>query len=113
MMNKFIRYLKETGQILSTGECSGPIQEQVQDPLESVLEGVADDTLDYVLGGSVVPRPTIGDVIPPSTQLSVNGIKIGTIDDGSLEFSCPVPGSYRINLDPPWPFMPKEYVVEV
>ncbi|MEX2480189.1 MAG: hypothetical protein WD928_04940 [Gammaproteobacteria bacterium] len=88
---------------------------------QSVLVGVGcDDLTEYVVNpgtedAAPATRPTIADLstVPEGTRVFVNDIDHGVCDDGKVEIESGIPGTYRVRLDPPFPWQPFEAEVVV
>jgi hypothetical protein len=125
---KFVVYDKETGRIEATGFADMVEDANAQsDDKRSVLLGVdADDVNQYVKNGEVVDRSllNIDDAyvvqadgsekltipVPANTLVRFLGQE-AILTDKKLEFMTDQPGNYTIELEPPFPLMPKKVVI--
>ena len=96
-MKRFIVYAPVTGEILRAGCCNDYDYPYQAEPGESIMEGSADDMLQYVAGGALVDRPDMPVSIDATTVPDVYGYT-PTIDDGELKVSFGTLGSYKIRL---------------
>ena len=112
-MKRFIVYAPVTGEILRAGCCNDYDYPYQAEPGESIMEGSADDMLQYVAGGALVDRPDMpvsidATTVPEDGTVTITGIPPGTvadvygytptIDDGELKVSFGTLGSYKIRL---------------
>ena len=86
-------------------------------PGEFVMEGRANDLLDYVVDGVVRPRPVMpvmfdNATVPVGSEVTFTGIPAGanvrvsgpatdafTVPDGELVMTFDVPGTYRVSIE--------------
>lgn len=120
---------------------TGAIAGVVEYPSVEHIEGRWDSDAFYVVKGKPVARPALQPVanrriaaddveavevsgIPAKTAFAVvfmdapahtpaRDIAAGTVEDGVLAFSSAVPGRYQITLDPPFPWRPMQFEVNV
>lgn len=58
----------------------------------------------------LVDRPKITDLntVPAGTQVIIDNVDHGICDDGLVEIETDIAGTYKIRLNPPFPFQPYE-----
>jgi hypothetical protein len=116
----YIVYNLCTGKIERTGYCPpNAFELQAISENESVLEGQANDLLDWIENGAVTAK-----LISPTT---INGyiltnlpipstVRIGSeeflVEDGELDMTFDLPGTYTINVDS-FPFQDATFEVTV
>lgn len=134
-MTHFAVYERKTGRIVQTGTAARDEDAVLQgshDPELGVTLIECNEHADYVVDtvhGIVGPRPWLEQ--QPKTQVKANGkdtikwrkIPLGTevfidrvsqgiIDDGELVFATTMPATYRIRLEPPFPTVPEIWSIE-
>lgn len=95
-----------------------------------VVEGEADHTRQYVdvVNLSIIDRPlpnipdtkvlSVNEVwsissIAEGTEVVVDGVSQGQIDETGLELEFPIPGEWTVELYSPWPYLGKTCIVTV
>lgn len=126
----FTLYDQSTGSIVATVRCEASFIDQQLRPGQGYVAGAFKHADHYVVAGDAVPRPenpatldvpTIAadgvDVatvsgIPTGTLATIDGPTIAAIpvDDGSLELTADVPGTYTVRLES-FPEKVKEFTV--
>lgn len=84
----------------------------------NVLLGQAgSDETQYVLDGALELRPAIADLdnVPAGTVVFVDGAEMLTVPEGDpvVAIAGDVPGTYRVRLEPPFPWRPYETDVAI
>jgi hypothetical protein len=106
-----------TGRVLRSGTCPSNDLFLQAGTGEFVLEGRANDLLDYVVDGVVRPRPVMpvmfdNSTVPATSEVTFTGIPDGakvrvsgpandafTVPDGELVMTFDVPGTYRVSIE--------------
>jgi hypothetical protein len=115
-MASFIKYHILTGLIRQVMDISPDEANLYEEPGWSVMAVDAPPTLstDYVLGGTVTPRPTLPafdktsilangtdtatlSTLPDPCAVTVNGVEF-SITGGTLELDADYPGTYRVEI---------------
>lgn len=123
-------YNVETGRILRSGSCLKSDRAAQAGPGEAVLTKAYSDAEFYVAGKKPAARPVIyandaatieGDGIdelvignvPEGTEVSLDGLAVGTIEDGQLSYASIEPGEHHLWLRPPTPWREQHIRVTV
>ena len=117
-MRTFVVY-DATGLILRSGVCALADMDLQAGAGELVMEGLANDTLEYVVDGAIVQRPPM-PVLVSATTVPANGVSVVsftgipagalmrvngpardafTVDDGVADLTFDAPGTYQIDID--------------
>lgn len=125
-MKTWLIYEGASGRILTRMRGSEPTEDELQGAM--YIEGDAENIKDvYVQNAVLTQRPSLF-LTTSSTSFTtegsfiVTGIPQGTlvvnpeenvvVDDGEFEFSVTLPGTYKIRFEK-FPYLPKEYVLDV
>ena len=119
-------YEKPSGRILYFGDAANEQECLLQG--ENVIVGKAFDDADfYVVDGEAVPRPTLS--ISPIYLIEADGVDTvkfplieGTVvtfsddmftagEDEEFEFLTDYQGTYTFNIDPPFPYLSMEVII--
>jgi len=124
----YILYDKITGEILRVGVCSEDVFElQKQEATVEIMEGIANDLVQYVFDGVVTDKvenpaeisktimlangvdTAIISNLPNPTTVWFDGVEY-TVTDGIFEFTVDTPGELRIRCES-FPYLDKEFMV--
>lgn len=125
---KFVVYDKATGRIEATGFADLVADANVQaDETRSVLlDTTADDLTQYVKNREIKDRPLLSIeeayvvqadgvdkvriYLPVGTRVTFLG-QTNMLTDNKIEFVTDQPGNYEIDVEPPFPTMPKKVTI--
>lgn len=115
---KYVIFNSGNGCIREMGEqLHGDLSENILRENESIAAidwTFETDASHYMVNGVLTPRPDISFSTPPvGTEVYINYDMIGVVDDGVFDFSVDVPGFYRIEMLPPFPYRPLIHKVMV
>lgn len=128
-MQHYIMYDKTTGMIKSAGCVDDISQVKIRNNCELVgVGGMINTNLHYfdLETKKVSKRPKnswqtnitvsvnesfIFENVPDETSVYLDDEFLATISDGTLELDIPLSGSYKLRLDPPFPYY--EHIVKV
>lgn len=116
-MDAFVVFNKGSGE-LRVVRCSPEVaQLQPRDESEGVLpfSDPVSGLTHWVENGVVAPRPEISGLtsVPAGTRVFVDDVDHGICNDGVVEIAADVPGTYRVRLEPPFPYQQFETDVTI
>lgn len=128
---RYMVYEPGTGRILRSGMCpQNMVEQQAQDDeiaVESEDDGI-DDSLQYVVDGEIVMRPTLpgfdkttitadGEdaatmIVPIGSHVEIVGVASGVCEDGEVEITADLPDTYTVRITNCWPYLDGEFVIQ-